>query len=64
MVEAGHLSSWYFHAVVKWRRVRNCLSGLRDRGQWYDEKGVMKEKVKDYYKEMFFWRSRSTCQAR
>jgi len=53
MVEAGGRNSKYFHSVVKWRRVRNGINGLRDKGQWYDEQGVVKKKVREYFKEGF-----------
>jgi len=32
----------------------NVFCGLRDKGQWYNEQGVVKEKVKEYYEEKVF----------
>jgi len=53
------LNTKYFHSVIKWRSIRNDFSGLRDKGQWYDEQGAVKEKVRDFFKERF---SGETCQ--
>jgi len=49
----GDLNTKYFHSVIKWRRIRNGFTRSRDKGQWYNEQGVVKEKVRDFFKERF-----------
>jgi len=53
------LSTKYFHSVIKWRKVRNNFRGIREKGQWFEEQGVLKEKVRDVFKERF---SGEACQ--
>jgi len=52
-LKQGDLNTKYFHSVIKWRRVRNGLYGLRNKGQWYEEQSVVKEKVRDFYEQRF-----------
>jgi len=47
------LDSKFFHSIVKWRRVRNGLNGLFVNGRWCEDKKVVKDKVRDFFKVRF-----------
>jgi len=46
-------NSKYFYSVIKWRSVRNGLREIKEEGQWVEEHGTVKEKVRDFFKERF-----------
>jgi len=47
------MNSRYFHTVIKWKRSRNGINGMRDNGQWYEDHEVVKGKVRDFFKNRF-----------
>ena len=38
------------------------MNRLRDKGQWYDEQGAVKDKVKEYFKDRFFGEARQSVK--
>ena len=56
------MSTKYLHSAIKWRKVRNGFNGLRDKGQWYDEQGAVKDKVREYFKERFSGEARQSVR--
>ena len=46
-------NSKYFHASIKWRRLRNEIKGIQchNSGNWVEELNAVKELVKEFYKE-------------
>jgi len=52
-LKQGDLNTKYFHSTIKWRRARNGFNGVRDNGVWYENQGVVKDKVRMYFKERF-----------
>jgi len=53
MVEVRGLNTRYFRSVIKWRRSRNEISGLRENGLWLEDQAVVKGKVRDFYMDRF-----------
>ncbi|XP_068486295.1 uncharacterized protein [Phaseolus vulgaris] len=47
------LNSKKFHSAVKWRRVRNGINGLFVDGRWCEDKEVVKDKIRDFFKARF-----------
>jgi len=41
----------YFHLVVKWRRNKNEIKGVQTLGKLCEKPDILKEVVKDYFKE-------------
>jgi len=52
-LKQGDLNTKYFHSTIKWRRARNGFNGVRDNGVWYENQGVVKDKVRMYFKGRF-----------
>jgi len=52
-LEHGDLYTSFFHSVVKWRRTRNGLNGVFVDGLWCDDKKVVKDKVRSFFKSRF-----------
>ena len=47
------MNTRYFHLVIKWRRVRNKISELRENGCWLEDQTEVKRKVRDFFKARF-----------
>lgn len=47
------MNTKYFHSVIKWRRARNGINGLRENGQWVEGQAKVKEKVRDFFQQQF-----------
>lgn len=52
-LQQGDLNTKYFHSSVAWRRVRNNFNGMPIDGQWCEDKDVVKDKVRDFFKKRF-----------
>ncbi|XP_068466659.1 uncharacterized protein [Phaseolus vulgaris] len=52
-LKQGDLNTNFFHSSVKWRRSRNELHGLFVEGRWCEDKGVIMDKVRDFFKDRF-----------
>ena len=52
-LKQGDLNTKFFHSSVKWRRSRNELHGLFVEGRWCEDKGVIMDKVRDFFKDRF-----------
>jgi len=52
-LKQGDLNTKFFHSYVKWRRSRNELHGLFVEGRWCEDKGVIMDKVRDFFKDRF-----------
>jgi len=52
-LQQGDLNTKYFHSIVARRRVRNNFNGMFINGYWCDDKDVVKEKVRDFFKNRF-----------
>jgi len=46
----GDLNMKFFHSIIKWIRVRNGFKGLLINYQCCDEAGVVKKRVKEFFK--------------
>jgi len=49
----GDLNSKFFHLVVKWRRIRNELNGFFINGCFCEDKELVKDKVREFFKARF-----------
>jgi len=56
------LNTKFFHSSVKWRSSRNELHGLFVEGRWCEDKGVIMDKVCDFFKDRFD--RNDVCQVR
>ena len=52
-LKEGDKNSRYFHTIVKWRRMKNSISGLLVNGKWEKDPRVVKENVKCFFKRRF-----------
>ena len=52
-LEHGDLNTSFFHSVVKWMRARNGLNGVSVDNLWCDDKEVVKDKVRSFFKSQF-----------
>jgi len=43
----------FLHSIVKWRRARNDLNGVFVDDLWCDDKEVVKDKVRSFFKSQF-----------
>jgi len=52
-LKQGDTNSKYFHASIKWRRLRNEIKGIQchNSGNWVEEPNAVKEMVKEFYKK-------------
>jgi len=53
LMKQGNLNTRFFQSVIKWRRDRNVLNGVFDNGQWCEDKEVVKDKIRDFFKARF-----------
>jgi len=58
----GDLNTKFFHSFVKWRRARNELHGMFVDDRWCEDKEVIKDKVRVFFKERFA--RKEGCQVR
>jgi len=51
-IKQGDSNSTFFHASIKWRRMRNEIKGVlfQNSGSWVEEPDTVKEMVKEFYK--------------
>ena len=51
-IKQGDSNSKFFHASIKWRRMRNEIKGVpcQNSGIWVEEPNTVKEMVKEFYK--------------
>jgi len=51
-IKQGDSNSKFFHASIKWRRMRNGIKGVlcQNSGSWVEEPNTVKEMVKEFYK--------------
>jgi len=52
-LQHGNLNTGFFHSVIKRRRARNGLNGVFVDGLWCDNKEVVKDKVRNFFKSWF-----------
>jgi len=39
----------YFHAIIRWRRLKNKISGVHSLGNWIEEPLMVKDEVQFFY---------------
>jgi len=51
-IKQGDSNSKFFHASIKWRRMRNEIKGVhfQHSGNWVEEPNTVKEMIKEFYK--------------
>jgi len=49
----GDSNTKFYHLMTKWRRSLSGLNGLRLNGQWCEDSTIIKERVKEFFRDMF-----------
>ena len=52
-LEAGDLNTKFFHRMIRWRRMKNMIKGVKIENQWCEEPRKVKENIKNFFEKRF-----------
>jgi len=48
-LEVGDLNTKFFYRMIKWRRMKNMIKGVKIKNQWSEKPRKVKENIKSFF---------------